>query len=228
MKKNESNKNLNNIKNQSNVLFKNNNQNQELIRLIKAYWPVVVVALGAGIWLGTLSTRVSTIKDSLSSLKNTIENNTNRIDSLFSSNYVPETKIKPVNVQSSCRIGLIDSKTTTGKKSSFGFSYFLDHAIAEANISSSRWNSDFNRIPYAGDFIEITNSRTGLSTWAMVIGDFRDENNPNRLLIVSETVSKALDFPLGMGVLDAKIRFIQDSEWKRDRLKVELREFYGL
>jgi hypothetical protein len=116
-------------------------------------------------------------------------------------------------------IGLLNEELARKKEhSSFGVKYecVLDRNICEVNEAFSKWDR-IGCIPSLGRFIEVENTGNNLKTWCMVIGSFNDTGNPNRILLVSGEVSDSLLFRRRRGILSAKIRLLNEAEWRANK-----------
>jgi hypothetical protein len=190
-------------------------------RYILTIIPSIVLIFGAIWWAAGIDKevqRIPNIEKKIDNLiekvsENNMEKKQNNANTANQKNYV---------------IGLINEKLTVEKKTSFGLPYFLDYNICETNASSERWN-ELGGLPYAGQFLKISNSYNKYESWCMNIGQFSDINNPNRLLIVSGNAAKDLKLLASMGTIVGRIELIQGDEWKKDNNKVNLHDkIYGM
>jgi hypothetical protein len=91
-----------------------------------------------------------------------------------------------------CYTGLMHTQYNASKKTAWDLEYDIKKNVCEINELCNCWEKI--GLPGRNDFIKINNPRNGKSSWAKVIGKFKDRDNPNRALIISKKVKSDL-FP---------------------------------
>lgn len=185
--------------------------------------PAVIIFIAVGIW--QTSRWVKNIEISIEDLKEKYKNLDVRISKFDPISYRDTDESTEISEQEKEILGFCGHMNpniiTAKSKTSWGIRYYLNHNICELN-EYYNWEK-LGKYPCPGIFFKITNDFNNMSTWCISVGTFKDDKNPNRILIVSRKVANELGIP-EVSFLNTSVRIslLKEHEWKSRRDCIDL------
>lgn len=110
---------------------------------------------------------------------------------------------------------------TTESKTSYGMRYYLDYNICELN-ENYNWDK-LGKHPDPGIFYKVTRDFKKMSTWCMSVGTFKDDENLNRIFIISRKVANELGIPEdSLSNITIRVSLMEENEWKSRKDCIDL------
>lgn len=110
---------------------------------------------------------------------------------------------------------------TTESKTSYGMRYYLNYNICELN-ENYNWDK-LGKHPDPGIFYKLTRDFKEMSTWCMSVGTFKDDENLNRIFIISRKVANDLGIPEdSLSNITVKVSLMEEDEWKSRKDCIDL------